>query len=140
MPKQLLVPVKYKRIVNDELVQRPGGMLHDTNYARGASSRAEAAAQWAADFLKVGHNRWSVAYVMEVVNPFRARLRVTGYTKSGSSAYLEFQDVYGQSWPMFLKDATELLATATMKDGWIQQYEYETVKRGTAYGIRKVRN
>jgi hypothetical protein len=134
----LKVPVSYKRVIDGLILQIPGGMLHDTNYSRGADSYAQAAQNWADDLAKHGHNRWSVEYVMDVVNPFRARLRVTGYYKSGSSAYLAFVDELGQEWPMFLKDAAELLSMASMDNGLIEEFEYETIKRGTAYGIRKV--
>jgi hypothetical protein len=142
MTKQttLKVPVQYKRIIDGMILQMPGGMLHDTNYTRGADSYSQAAQWWADDMTKVGHNRWSVDYVMDVVNPFRARLQLTGYCKSGSRAYMEFSDELGQKWPMFLKDATKLLSSASMDNGLIEEFEYETIKRGTAYGIRKVKS
>jgi hypothetical protein len=140
MPKQLLVPVRYKRIVNDELVQQPGGMLHDTQYARGATSRAEAADNWADDFMKLGHNCWSVEYVWEHVPNFIASLHLIDYYKHGSSSYLRFIDQDGNRWPMFLGDAVELLTEANMTDGWIEGHEYEVIKRGSAYGIRKVKS
>lgn len=131
MAKQstLKVPVIYQR----------GGMLHDTNYARGAQSRQEAAQNWADDMAKHGHNRWSVNYVMEVLPNFRARMRVTGYYKNRSAANMVVTDEQGQKWPMFLGDLAELLESANMENGWIEENEYEAIKRGTAYGIRKVK-
>ena len=139
MSKQLLVPVLVKRVVNGELeLVRCAGMLHDTNYARGAISHDEAARQWAEDYQKNGHNRWSVEYVMDVIPPFNAMLRLVQNYKSGNSAYLIFEDQDGNRWPMFLKDAVEFLTRANLTLGWSEVATFETIKRGNAYAIRMV--
>ena len=139
MSKQLKVPVSVKRVVNGELeLVRCAGILHDTNYARGAISHDEAARDWAADYAKVGHNRWSAEYVMDVVNPFRTQLRLLDHYKHGNSAYFTFEDTNGNRWPMFMGDAVALLRRANLTDGWTEPAMFEPIKRGTAYAIRMV--
>lgn len=141
MSNGLLVPVRVKRVANGELeLVKCAGMLHDTNYARGAMSHDEAARQWAEDYQKNGHNRWSVEYVMQVVPRFLASLRLVDNYKSGNSAYLIFKDHRGNLWPMFLKDAVEFFSRANLTDGWAEVLPFETIKRGNAYAIRMVPN
>jgi hypothetical protein len=127
--KQLLVPVRFKGA-------GAGGILHDTDYARGATDRAEA--QRINDELTREHGdaRWGVDYVMEPVEPFRAELRVVEHYKAGSSAYLMLVDREGRRWPMFLGDYVDIAATATVEHGWIEPLVYEVCKKGKAYGIK----
>lgn len=110
--------------------------MHDTDYCRGATSVAELKKQWDDDTQKVGHNRWSAEYVMEVVPPFTARVHVIGSTKYRSAVFFTVEDDNGDHWPMFLVDMTEMLRDANMVNGWTEPLTFETCKRGTAYGIR----
>jgi hypothetical protein len=129
MSKQLLPPVSI----------RTGAILHDTDYARGAASRAEAAAINAEEDARHGHHRWGVEYVREPVEPFKARLRFKEMYRSGHSAYSVWEDQQGRNWPILLADLADLLTTANLDNGWTEPYTWEVTKRGTAYGIRKVK-
>ena len=134
----LEVPVRYKAVVDGVPVIKRSGMMHDTGYSRGATSVAELTQQWDADMQDTGHNRWSPEYVMEVVPPFTARVRVIESTKYRSAVFFTVEDEAGDTWPMFLTDMTALLRGANMDKGWTDRLTFETCKRGTAYGIRVV--
>jgi len=121
-------------------VRQPGSktIFHDTDYMRGADSR-EHAAQIDAQLDEHGRTHgYGASYVMEVVLPFTATLRIHDYYKRGSSSYVVLADADGNRYPMFLGDLVTLLAEATMEDGWITATMYETCKKGSAYGIRRV--
>lgn len=123
--KKLLVPVSLRR----------GGILHDTDYCRGAADRADAARIDAEQMEKNGHTRWGAEYVWEEVAPFTTRLRVVSTGHKNSHVLLV--DAEGRSWPMFTTDYVALMSTANVVDGWIAPTEYETCKKGArAYGIR----
>jgi hypothetical protein len=140
MNKILKVPVRYKVVVAGVPMQKPGsGILHDTNYAKGAISRDEAARQWADDYAKSGHNRWSVEYVMEEVEPFVASLRFKKMYRSGHSSYTVWEDRKGGEWPIMLADLADLLGHVDLANGWTEVHTWEVCKRGTAYGIRMVK-
>jgi hypothetical protein len=125
--KPLLVPVRLT-----------GGIMHDTDYARGAESVEHAAYIDAECLAKSGHMRWGADYVMTEVEPFAARLRV--YQVGHKSAYVLLMDTEGRSYPMFLSDYVALMARAHVVDGLIEVRYYETCKKGSAYGIRPVKN
>ena len=124
--KPLLVPVSLT-----------GGIMHDTDYARGAES-VEAAAHIDNEcFDKTGHMRWGADYIMAEVEPFEAALRVV--SADPKSKYVNLMDEVGVSYPMFLGDYVTLMAGATVIQGRIEPMTYETVKKGSAYGIRPVK-
>jgi hypothetical protein len=125
--KPLLVPVRLAG----------GGIMHDTDYARGAES-VEAAAYIDAECLaNSGHMRWGADYVMQEVAPFYASLRV--YQVGNKSSYVLLMDPTGASWPMFLSDYVAMMSTASVTEGDIEPMKYETCKKGSAYGIRPVK-
>lgn len=127
-PKPLLVPVRLT-----------GGIMHDTDCARGAESIEDAAYIDAECLAKSGHMRWGADYVMTEVKPFAARLRVIKYYHYKSSVHVEVMDWDGNAYPMFLGDLVPLLADANMDNGWIDTRMYEVCKKSTAYGIRPVK-
>lgn len=122
---QLLVPVDLKH----------GGILHDTDCARGADDRADAERIDAECMSKHGHTLWGADYVMEAVEPFRATLRVV--EAGHKNGYVWLGDVSGVFWPMFMTDYVALMSRASVHSGWIEHHTYETCKKGArAYGIR----
>lgn len=132
-PKTLLVPVDIW----------DGGILHDTDYHRGADSREEAKAindeLTARGPDSYGHDqgrKFGVSYVMEEVKPFVARLRVIRHERHRSATYVIVADEQGSAYPMFIPDLVDLLARAYVSDGLIEARRYEACKKGTAYGIR----
>jgi hypothetical protein len=125
-PKPLLVPVS--------LI---GGIMHDTDYARGAESVEHAAYIDAECLAKSGHMRWGADYVMAEVEPFEASLRVVQV--GNKSSYVWLMDTDGVRYPMFLTDYVALAGKATVIAGWIRLRKYETCKKGSAYGIRPVK-
>lgn len=117
-----------------------GGILHDTDYARGAESREEAAAINAEMEAERGHHRWGAEYVMETVEPFTEPLRLVDMYHHKSAAYATFETPDGRQYPMFLTDLAVILCHGDMKDGWLEPATYEVCKRGArSYGIRKVK-
>jgi hypothetical protein len=126
-PKPLLVPVRLAG----------GGIMHDTDYARGAESVEHAAHIDNECLAKSGHMRWGADYIMAEVEPFPAYLRVLRV--GHKSAYVELMDTEGRAYPMFLTDYVALMATASATDGLIDERMYETCKKGSAYGIRPVK-
>jgi hypothetical protein len=129
----LLVPVRFKG-------QGKGGMLHDTDYARGATDRDEA--QRINDELirEHGDARWGVDYVMEPVEPFTSMLAISSHQKHRSAVYVELVDEQGRRWPMFFADFVALTMAAKIVNGVIEERTYEVCKKGSAYGIRPVKN
>ena len=127
MRKPLLVPVPLT-----------GGIMHDTDYARGAES-IEAAAHIDNDcFDKTGHMRWGADYVMMEVAPFVAALRLVEAGYKGAFVWLI--DTEGNRYPMFLTDYVSLMSHATVIAGWIRARTYEVCKKGARYyGIRPVK-
>lgn len=123
--KPLLVPVRLT-----------GGIMHDTDCARGAESIEDAAHIDNECFDKTGHLRWGADYIMAEVPPFRASLRVVTHYHYRSSVYVELVDPMGDRYPMFLGDYVALMSTADVAGGWIEPLVYETCKKGKAYGIR----
>lgn len=123
--KPLLVPVSLT-----------GGILHDTQCARGAESIEDAAHIDNECFDKTGHMRWGADYIMAEVEPFRAELRVIKYYHYKSSVHVVLEDRQGHQYPMFVGDLVELLSQATVTEGWIEARTYEACKKSTAYGIR----
>jgi hypothetical protein len=122
-----------------------GGIMHDTDYTRGAESREEAErinaelrAQGLDDY---GHDRalkYGATYVMEAVEPFEARLRVV--SADFKCSYVNLVDEAGNGYPMFTTDYVALMSTATVTEGLIESRTYETCKKGArAYGIRPVK-
>ena len=127
--KKLLVPVR---------LHGRGGMLHDTDYARGAESVVDAAYIDAECLAKSGHMRWGADYYMAEVEPFTARLRVVSADSKGS--YVNLVDEHGHHWPMFTSDYVAMMTTANVSDGLIEPATYEACKKGVrAYGIRAVK-
>lgn len=124
--KPLLVPVRLT-----------GGIMHDTDYARGAESIEAAAHIDNECFDKTGHMRWGADYIMAEVEPFAARLCVT--SADPKSKYVNLMDEAGVSYPMFLGDYVALMSTSNVRYGWIESRTYETCKKGSAYGIRPVK-
>ena len=126
MKKPLLVPVPLT-----------GGIMHDTDYARGAESIEHAAHIDNECFDKTGHMRWGADYVMAEVEPFEAELRVVEAGYKGAFVWL--MDTEGDRYPMFLTDYVKLASKATVYAGWIRPRTYEPCKKGArAYGIRPV--
>ena len=119
-------------------VRLTGGIMHDTDCARGAESVEHAAHIDNECFDSTGHMRWGADYVMTEVPPFRAMLRVLKYYHYKSSVHVELIDREGNHYPMFLGDLVPLLTRANMTDGWLPMMTYEPCKRSTAYGIRPV--
>lgn len=121
--KKLLVPVALKR----------GGIFHDTDYARGANSREEAAE------INAGISRpaYYVDYVWEEVEPFTASLKFMSFERSGHP-YALWQTKDGSRYPMFLVDMENFLQSVNFTNGWSDNAIFEVVKRGTAYGIKLV--
>lgn len=135
MKAPLKVPV---RIDKDTGIEK--GIMHDTDYARGASTRDELAAINAEQRATVGHHRWGAEYVMEEFEPFTDLLRFVSYYHHRSSAYLTFEDTKGRTFPVFLTDLPDILGGADMLNGWLVPAKYEACKRGArSYGIRKVK-
>lgn len=127
--KPLLVPVR-----------RDGGIMHDTDYCRGAGSWEEFDRINAEQMEKNGHTRWGAEYVMQEVEPFEASLRVKTSYHVRSSVHVVLVDREGREYPMFLGDLVPLLGSANVVDGWIEPMTYETCKRSTRwYGIRPVK-
>lgn len=127
LPKSRAVPVRLT-----------GGIMHDTDYARGAESVEHAAHIDNDRFDNSGHMRWGADYVMAEVAPFKATLRV--YRVGHKNGYVELVDTEGRSYPMFLTDYVALMASASVTDGLIDERLYETCKKGARYyGIRPVK-
>lgn len=125
--KPLLVPVRLT-----------GGIMHDTDCARGAESIEHAAHIDNECFDKTGHMRWGADYVMTEVKPFAARLRVT--EAGHKNAFVWLIDEEANLYPMFITDYVALMARANVLDGWVDTTRYETCsKSGRAYGIRPVK-
>jgi hypothetical protein len=124
-PQKLLVPVRLT-----------GGILHDTDYARGAESVEDAAHIDNDCFDRTGHMRWGAEYVRAEVPAFTTRLRVVETGHKSAYVWLVDEDM-GHRWPMFTSDYVALMTRATVTDGWIEPTTYETCKKGArAYGIR----
>lgn len=119
---------------------RDGSIMHNTNYARGAKDREEAAQINAEEDAKHGHHRWGAEYVRESVEPFTVALRYVKAYHHRSSAYVEFADPDGKTYPVFLTDLADVFDGAFMTSGWLSVATYETCKRGSAYGIRRVKD
>ena len=113
------------------------GILHDTDYARGASSIEEAAHIDNECFDKNGHMRWGADYIMQEVKPFTTQLKTV---RAGIKAsYVELIAPDGRRFPMFVTDYIALMSQANVVDGWIEPLEYEPTKKGARYyGIRLV--
>lgn len=127
--KTLLVPVSLAR----------GGVMHDTDYARGAEDIMHAAQIDNECFDKTGHMRWGADYIMQEVAPFPAVLRVVSADSKGS--YVILVDDAGHQYPMFITDYVAMMRMATVGGGWIEMTTYETCKKGArAYGIRPVKS
>jgi hypothetical protein len=126
--KPLLVPVRIE----------DGSLYHDTDYKGGAIDLATARAKNAQSLARNGHSRWGVSYVMGIITPFRVRIRVVEQIRSGHSVYVNVLDDVGRHWPMFITDLVDFLSDASLTDGWSDEATFETVKKGTAYGIRRV--
>lgn len=127
MAKELLVPVPLKR----------NGIMHDTQCARGAIDREDAARIDAECLARNGHTRWGADYVMEAVPPFEASLRVV--RPAYQNRYVELESLAGATYPMFLIDYVAMMSHATVIGGWIEPATYETCKKGQTYGIRPVK-
>lgn len=127
MTKELLVPVRFD-----------GGMLHDTDYHKGAIDLQALLNDRAEQMYLHGHTKWAATYYMAVIPEFQAQLRLVGHYKNGNSAYLIFEDQTGSTWPMFLGDAVTFLGHADLSQGFSRVTTFETIKRGKAYAIRMV--
>lgn len=122
-------------------VAYPGpGILHKTDYAKGAISWEAAEQDHAEAMAKLGHTRWAAAYYMGEVQPFTASLRLVDSWRHASSVYFTFEDENGVRWPMLFGDAAEFFKHATMVGGRSASYTFEVVKRGQSYGIRRVQS
>lgn len=129
--KPLLVPIS---------LHNRGGMLHDTDYARGAESPEHAAYIDAECLERCEHARWGADYYLGEVPAFTARLRThdRGFSAGG---YVTLVDEDGRQWPMFVADYVAMMTTANVTEGWIEPMKYETCKKGArAYGIRPVKS
>lgn len=132
--------MKTKAPIKVPVSLRNGGILHSTDYARGADSRDEAEAINAQMDDEHGHHRWGAEYVFEEVKPFTTSLRLVDTYHSKSSAYVTFEAPMGEQYPVFMTDLSEILSHANMVDGWLEPATYEVTKRGVrSYGIRKVK-
>lgn len=117
-----------------------GGILHDTDYGRGADTLEEMLADRAEAERKLGHARWAASYYWDEVEPFEASVKVTGHQRHRTAAYFTFVDRQGHQFTMFLVDAAEFFGSANLTDGWSEVCTFEPCKRGTAYGIRRVKS
>jgi hypothetical protein len=71
--------------------------------------------------------------------PFRARLTITGLRRGRSAAYFMWQSETGATFPMFMKDMVDLVTHGTVVKG-VADDEWTVQKRGTNYGIRRVKD
>lgn len=119
-------------------VRLTGGIMHDTDYARGAESVEHAAHIDNECYDKNGHMRWGADYIMTEVEPFDAALRVVSADSKGS--YVNLVDEVGNHYPMFTTDYVAMMSTASVMQGRVEPMTYETCKKGArAYGIRPVK-
>lgn len=127
--RKLLVPVRLT-----------GGILHDTDYARGAESVEHAAHIDNDCYDKTGHMRGGADYVMAEVPAFVTRMRVVETGHKTAYVWLVDEEMLHR-WPMFVTDYVALMnGPVNVTDGWIEPMTYETCKKGTrAYGIRPVK-
>jgi hypothetical protein len=72
------------------------------------------------------------------VEPFTATLEFDTYRRGRSAAYFIWKDCEGATYPMFLKDLSELLSSTSVIVNGAVHARWEIVKRGRNYGIRKV--
>lgn len=108
------------------------GMLHSTDYARGANSRAEADAINA----EIDNMNYWVDYIWTDIGQFHASLRFTEFERAykGKIACAWFiDDANGDRWPMFMSDLEDYI-----RNGADGNSMYEPVKRGRVYGIRQI--
>lgn len=127
------------------VVIKTGGILHDTDYHRGASSREEAAQIDAAlDDYGRAHD-YGADYVMEEVKPFRARLRFLGVAY-GKGKHWDWAnaDNPAQHFPMLPKDASEFLTSANLTNGVTDEILWQPIRKGAgymrySYGIKEVK-
>jgi hypothetical protein len=71
--------------------------------------------------------------------PFHAWLSIEEMYRSGHSVYYTWIDGVGRTYPMLVSDLLELLKTTDIIDRSVNG-NWTIVKRGRAYGIRKVPN
>jgi hypothetical protein len=71
---------------------------------------------------------------------FDAMLHIKEYRRGGHAVYYVWENKYlGVTYPMLVSDVFTLLQSADIEGGWVDG-RWEIVKRGSAYGIRKVPN
>lgn len=79
------------------------------------------------------------AIVWQYPEPFVAWLSLDVLHRSGHAVYYEWTNIDSKTtYPMLANDMLDLLKTSTISGGIIYG-EWEPVKRGRAYGIRKVK-
>jgi hypothetical protein len=71
--------------------------------------------------------------------PFHAWLSIDSMRRGGHSVYYLWIDGVGRTYPMLVSDLLELLKTTDIIDRSVNG-KWTIVKRGSAYGIRKVPN
>lgn len=123
------VPVRYK----------DGSVLHDTDYMRGAPTREDVERDRAEMQKTHGSTTYAASYYWDEVKPFCASLQFKGISRSGHSVYSVWTAREGVSYPMLVTDLDNFLQHATLNDGWTEPLKWETVKRGTVFGIRRAK-
>lgn len=68
---------------------------------------------------------------------FQATLELREMRRDGHAVYYLWEDVVGNQYPMLAKDFFELVMSSDIKDGRVYA-SWQVVKRGRAYGIKKV--
>lgn len=67
--------------------------------------------------------------------PFVAQLRLVGYGQGNSSSWFFWEDGDGHRYPMFFRDALNVIVDGNMEKGWTHEHEWVVKKRGSYYGI-----
>lgn len=70
--------------------------------------------------------------------PFEATLTLTGTERGRSAARFMWDDGHGNTFPMFLTDATDLMMSREGVAGAVAAGWWVVVKRGQSYGIRRI--
>lgn len=82
---------------------------------------------------------WQEVYEWREPEPFYAMLKIKDMYRSGHSVYYVWEGAGNRVYPMLVNDMLALLKSANISAGYVTA-NWEIVKRGRAYGIRKVPN
>ena len=75
--------------------------------------------------------------IIKEVEPFRARLALTGSRRGRSAAYFMWESDTGATFPMFMTEMVDLVTNGTVVKG-VADEEWTIRKRGQNYGIKRV--